>query len=115
MIFNLLGTPQDSDVDMLEREDAKKYMRCFAKRAGDGLRSKFPAPDDDSIDIMEQMLRFSPSGRVRVPDALEHRLFAELRDRESETVAAEYITLPFELEPDLDDLLLRKYFCKEIR
>merc|ERR1719491_949568 len=33
MIFNLLGTPADGDVDMLEREDAKKYMRCFAAGA----------------------------------------------------------------------------------
>merc|ERR1719491_2542124 len=114
MIFNLLGTPTDADVDMLEREDAKKYMRCFAKRPGEGLRSKFPAPDDDSIDIMDQMLRFNPQSRVKVADAVEHRLFNDVRDKATETAAPEFIHLPFELEPDLDETLLRKYFCKEI-
>jgi len=115
MIFNLLGTPSDEDVDLLEREDAKKYMRCFSKRPGEGLRSKFPAPDDDSIDILFHMLRFNPAARIRVADALEHKLFGEVRDKATETAASEFITLPFELEPDLDETLLRKYFCKEIR
>lgn len=115
MIFNLLGTPAESDVDMLERDDAKKYMRCFAARPGSGLRSKFQLPDDDSIDILEKMLGFSPGARIRVDLALEHPLFGDVREKDKETVAPDFIMLPFELEPDLDEGLLRKYFCKEIR
>merc|ERR1712012_813973 len=97
MIFNLLGTPSDADVDMLERDDAKKYMRCFMRREGEGLRKKFPAPDDDSIDILDKMLRFNPNSRVKVVDALEHKLFTDVRDKANETAATEFIQLPFEL------------------
>jgi len=115
MIFNLLGTPPEEDIELLERDDAKRYIRCFAKREGDGLRTKFPLSDEDSIDVLGQMLRFNPSQRAPVRQLLEHRLFTEVRDSPSETTAERYVTLEFETEPDLDEGLLRKYFCKEIR
>jgi len=115
MIFNLLGTPPESDTELLERDDAKRYIKCFQPREGEGLKSKFPLVDDDSIDILGQMLQFNPSSRTAVKSALEHKLFAEIRDPEAETTAPSYITLDFEKEPDLDEVLLRKYFCKEIQ
>lgn len=115
MIFNLLGTPSDEDIEQLEREDAKKYICCFAKREGDGLRAKFPKVEADSIDILDKMLRFNARQRVKVPQALEHRLFTEVRDAAKETTASSMVTLHFEKEPDLDERLLRKYFCQEIR
>jgi mitogen-activated protein kinase 1/3 len=115
MIFNMLGTPSEEDISALEREDARRYIHCFAKRDGDGLRSKFPHVDGDSIDILDKMLRFNPGHRMRVPEALEHVLFADIRDPQKEIVASNFVTLDFEKEPDLDEALLRKYFCKEIR
>eukprot|EP00439_Symbiodinium_sp_Y106_P066364 s1098_g10.t2 len=124
MIFNLLGTPGEPDVEQLEREDAKRYIRCFAARDGDGLSVKFPGVEADSIDILNRMLRFNPkdsgiSDRIAVTEALEHRLFTTgpnvIRDTSRETSAPKYVTLEFEKEPDLDEKLLRKYFCKEIK
>jgi len=115
MIFNLLGTPSDGEIDLLEREDAKRYIRCFTKREGDGLRQKFPIADEDSIDILDKMLRFNPTARTPVRELLEHRLFGEVRDIATETTSERYVTLDFEKEPDLDEPLLRKFFCKEIR
>mmetsp|Transcript_37614 Transcript_37614/g.97260 ORF Transcript_37614/g.97260 Transcript_37614/m.97260 type:complete len:448 (-) Transcript_37614:150-1493(-) len=115
MIFNLLGTPSDMDAAKLERDDAKRYIRCFAKREGEGLRSKFPQADMESMDILGKMLRFSPTERVQVKDALDHQLFADIRDPSKETVADAIVTLDFEKETDLDEHLLRKYFFKEIR
>ncbi|CAJ1411422.1 unnamed protein product, partial [Effrenium voratum] len=116
MIFNLLGTPMEGDIEQLEREDAKRYIRCFAAREGDGLAAKFPAVDADAIDILNRMLRFNPKDRIAVTEALEHRLFTSganvIRDTSRETSAPQYITLDFEKEPDLDEKLLRKYFCK---
>jgi mitogen-activated protein kinase 1/3 len=115
MIFNLLGTPKESDVELLGRDDAKRYMRCFAAREGTGLRAKFPLVDHDSIDILNQMLRFNPDERIKVHHALDHKLFSEIRDPAQETSAGSLVILDFEKEPDLDEALLRKYFVKEIR
>jgi len=115
MIFNLLGTPSQADIEQLERDDAKRYIACFAKREGEGLRAKFPCADSNSMDVLSKMLQFNPRDRISVIQALEHLLFEEIRDTKKETTKPSFITLEFEREPDLDELLLRKYFCKEIR
>mmetsp|Transcript_17880 Transcript_17880/g.39225 ORF Transcript_17880/g.39225 Transcript_17880/m.39225 type:complete len:452 (-) Transcript_17880:170-1525(-) len=115
MIFNLLGTPSDADIEQLERDDAKRYIRCFTKREGEGMSSKFVNLDASSADMLERMLKFNPRQRIPVYEALEHRLFADIRDQAKETTAPEHVSLEFEKEPDLDETLLRKYFCKEIR
>ncbi|CAK9009028.1 unnamed protein product [Durusdinium trenchii] len=115
MIFNLLGTPTEADINLLERDDARRYIRCFAARDGDGIKSKFPCVDDDCVDILDKMLRFNPSLRISVAEALEHPLFeASIRDKSKEVTATEHVSLDFEKEPDLDEALLRKYFCKEL-
>jgi len=115
MIFNLFGTPGEADVDQLERDDAKKYIRCFASRDGEGLKNKFPMIEDLSADILGRMLKFNPKQRIKVDGALDHALFADIRDPAREGKAAGYVSLDFEKEPDLDETLLRKYFCREIR
>ena len=30
-----------------------RYIRCFAAREGDGIKSKFPQVDDDCVDILD--------------------------------------------------------------
>eukprot|EP00933_Yihiella_yeosuensis_P051318 TRINITY_DN49217_c0_g1_i1.p1 TRINITY_DN49217_c0_g1~~TRINITY_DN49217_c0_g1_i1.p1 ORF type:complete len:446 (-),score=80.14 TRINITY_DN49217_c0_g1_i1:154-1491(-) len=115
MIFNLLGTPSEADIMALEREDARRYINCFTKRDGDSMRSKFPHVENDSMDILDKMLRFSPSSRICVTEALEHPLFRDIRDTSKEIVAPSHVSLDFEKEPDLDEALLRRYFCREIR
>jgi mitogen-activated protein kinase 1/3 len=115
MIFNLLGTPPEGDIDQLEREDARRYLKCFAARAGEGLQTKFPHVTPESIDILNSMLRFNPQGRMSVTGALEHPLFIDIRDPDKQKIANEKIALHFEKEPDLDEGLLRSYFCKQIR
>lgn len=115
MIFNLLGTPGDEEIEELERDDAKRYIRCFAAREGEGLQSKFPHVEPNSIDVLNQMLRFNPSSRVAVDLLLNHGLFAEIRELEKEMTAKGFIFLEFEKELDLDEGLLRKFFCKEVQ
>ncbi|CAJ1446564.1 unnamed protein product [Effrenium voratum] len=101
---------------MLEREDARRYLKCFAAREGEGIKSKFPRVDDNCVDILDKMLRFNPSARISVAEALEHKLFQDaIRDPSKEVTAATHVTLDFEREPDLDEALLRRYFCKEVQ
>jgi mitogen-activated protein kinase 1/3 len=115
MIFTLLGTPQEDEME-LEREDAKRYIKCFAVREGEGLKSKFSHAPDSSIDIMDKMLKFQPTKRISVQDALCDKVFTEIRDPGSErSFEGANITLAFEKEPDLGEQLLRKYFYIEIQ
>jgi len=114
-IFNTLGTPPDAEVDELDRDDAKKYIRCFAARAGDGLKAKFPHVEAMALDILDQMLKFSPKVRIAVAAALEHPLMRDIRDISKETKAPEMVVLDFEQEKELNEQALRQNFLKEIR
>eukprot|EP00419_Tripos_fusus_P059012 CAMPEP_0172929850 /NCGR_PEP_ID=MMETSP1075-20121228/218693_1 /TAXON_ID=2916 /ORGANISM="Ceratium fusus, Strain PA161109" /LENGTH=439 /DNA_ID=CAMNT_0013791155 /DNA_START=1 /DNA_END=1321 /DNA_ORIENTATION=- len=115
MIFNLLGTPTDKHVAQFERDDAKRYIRCFAERAGEGFASKFPHVDSATLELLEMTLRFCPQERATVASVLDHPIFSEIRDEGRETKASSFVSLSFEKEPDLDEVLLRKYFCGEVR
>mmetsp|Transcript_91769 Transcript_91769/g.163334 ORF Transcript_91769/g.163334 Transcript_91769/m.163334 type:complete len:427 (+) Transcript_91769:106-1386(+) len=115
-IFTTMGTPSDEDIkECVEREDAKRYIACFSKQAGEGLKTIYPDVDPAMMDILEKMLRFNPKKRLVVKEALAHPLLSEIRDASVETSAPAMIVLPFEKEPDLDERLLRRYFCQEVR
>lgn len=123
MIFNLLGTPSDEElVSFHFNADARRYIHCFAKRPGQGIRCRFLHATRDSCDMLASMLQFGPDKRVKVADALDHRLFYEdtlsgtpmIRNKQQETTAARPVSLAFEQEADLDEESLRHYFCQEI-
>lgn len=123
MIFCLLGTPTEEEIVNLNfNSDARRYIRCFAKRTGERIRSRFTLGSSHSVDMLERMLRFNPAQRIDVEEALEHRLFQQdagrgtsaIRDKSREICASKTVTLDFEQEPELDEDTLRKYFCNEI-
>mmetsp|Transcript_1721 Transcript_1721/g.3892 ORF Transcript_1721/g.3892 Transcript_1721/m.3892 type:complete len:173 (-) Transcript_1721:39-557(-) len=114
-IFNIIGTPADAEIVELDREDSKKYLRCFEKRQGTGLQPKFPHVEPGSLDILEKMLKFSPRCRLSVPAALDHPLFAGIRDESRETTAPGLVVLDFEREKDLPESMLRENFYREIK
>lgn len=113
-IFSIIGTPPEHHVEALGREDAKRYIKCFAAREGSGLRVKFPLVEEDSVDILKKMLLFLPGDRITVGQALEHKLFSEIRDPSRETTKGGLVILQFEKEPDLNEKLLRKYYSTEV-
>jgi len=115
MFFRLLGTPSDSDIDALECNDVKTYVRSFRKCQGEGLVSRFPSAGPEPLALLGEMLKFAPEQRVTVAQALEHPLFAKIRDTLKETTAPEHISLAFEQEPDLDEARLRELFIDELR
>mmetsp|Transcript_21138 Transcript_21138/g.45826 ORF Transcript_21138/g.45826 Transcript_21138/m.45826 type:complete len:421 (-) Transcript_21138:113-1375(-) len=114
-IFSIIGTATDDEIEELDRDDAKKYIRCFTKRQGDGLRSKFPHVEEGSIDILDKMLKFSPRARLTVNKALEHALLKDIRDPSKETTAPGMVVLDFEKQKELGERDLRINFCREIR
>jgi len=123
MIFNLLGTPTEDELVAFGFSSyARRYIRCFDKRRGQGIKAKLPHADHDMCDILENMLQFNPSRRITVEEALDSRLFYEdtlrgtpmIRDRQREKTAPGPVNLDFETGGDMDEATLRHYFCKEI-
>lgn len=114
-ICALIGSPSDADIEQLQGDDARAYMRCFANRTGAGLRPKYAPLDEVGSDLLEKMLVFNPGQRITVAEALRHSLFAKVRSRSRETTAESAIDLDFEHEPKIDEKSLRKHFLSEIR
>jgi len=114
MIVNLLGTPSAEDIAWIDGDDAQGYMRCFGKKEGTGVLSRFSILDPVGAELLDSMLVFNPFKRVGVRQALDHRLFRKIRDRKVETVAPEPVTLDFETEASLDEQTLRRFFLREV-
>eukprot|EP00401_Gymnodinium_catenatum_P039479 CAMPEP_0117570040 /NCGR_PEP_ID=MMETSP0784-20121206/58982_1 /TAXON_ID=39447 /ORGANISM="" /LENGTH=422 /DNA_ID=CAMNT_0005368059 /DNA_START=19 /DNA_END=1287 /DNA_ORIENTATION=- len=114
-IFNVIGTPSNADIAEIDRADARRYVSFFAKRDGEGLRTRFPNVHDDMLDLLDRMLRFSAKQRIPVQAALEHVLFAEVRDPAQEKVASGRISLDFDEKKALSKGLLREAFVAEIQ
>jgi len=114
VIFDLLGTPGADEIAALTREDSKRYLSFFQQREGEGLKSKLPHVDGQFLEFLSSMLQFSPAKRISVDQAIQHHLLSEIRNVEKETVAEKPIALPFEQEPELDELQLRACFKEAV-
>lgn len=115
MIFNVLGTPTEDDIQCLEKEDAKKYIRIFQAREGVDLAKKFPGAGPDAVKLLKRMLVFNPSKRISVDEALSSPLFENVRNPASEIVAKEKVKLPFDDWKSMTEQQLRFAFLKEIQ
>ncbi|KAF4648200.1 hypothetical protein FOZ61_003039, partial [Perkinsus olseni] len=113
MIFNVIGTPSDEDVESFEEKDIQEYLRCFTKRPGIGIAEVFRAASADASDLLERILVFNHKKRLTVGECLEHSYFKEVRG--VELVAKDQVFLPFELESTLDEKDMRQYFILEMQ
>lgn len=73
-IFSVRGTPSAEEIDALENDyrGMKAYLRRLARVDKVPLKRIFPAADERALDLLEQMLAFSPDRRISVLDALKH-------------------------------------------
>jgi mitogen-activated protein kinase 1/3 len=114
-IFQLLGTPGETEIETLESEDVKNYLRAFGVCDGEGLRSRFPSVAADSLEMLVQLLKFMPEQRITMAEALQHELFANIRDETREVRAKERVKLPFAADQEFDELSLRMQFGKVLQ
>ncbi len=116
VIFNILGTPNNEVIEKLDKQDAKRYVRCFTRRTPCALVSlgRFRNSSTDAIDLLGQMLKIDADARITVDDALTHPLFQDVWSPDKIKVAQTRVVLDFESDPDLDEHRLRRYFLREI-
>ena len=71
------------------------------------LRGLFPNAPDDALDMMKRLLRFDPSRRLTVEEALRHPYVAQFHNSKTEHVCHKVISIPLD-----DDT---KFSIKEYR
>ncbi|MCQ2821482.1 MAG: mitogen-activated protein kinase [archaeon] len=115
VIFDVIGTPSEEDIQFISDENALLYLKSLKERPKKNLKNKFPGSPADSIDLLEKMLIFNPSRRIKVDEALEHPFFEEIRDPKKEVEAEFNLEFEFEGEVNLTMEKLRGYFIQVIK
>ena len=77
-IFRLLGTPTNED--WKEVETLPDYKPNFPHWPAKDLKTVFPKLEDTGIDLMEQLLTYSPGLRISAKRALLHEYFEDLEE-----------------------------------
>ena len=86
MIFDVLGTPTDSDISKIENDKAKNYLRSQQKRPPINFAQRYPGADPRALQLLAQLLTFDPDKRLTAEQALAHPYLTELRVEAEERV-----------------------------
>ncbi|KMZ75024.1 Mitogen-activated protein kinase 5 [Zostera marina] len=96
LITQLVGTPNESELQFLPSEEARRYMRHRPFQPRKSFAKEFPHVHPDALDLMEKMLTFNPTERITVEMALAHPYLARLHEIEDEPICKEPFLFDFE-------------------
>ncbi|AFZ80232.1 mitogen-activated protein kinase 2, putative [Theileria equi strain WA] len=115
IIFNVIGTPSEEDVDSIEKPDVRRYVRLFGERPSVNLYERFHGTSGEAIDLLSKMLTFNPSKRITVKEALQHPYFSNITKGKEISEYSEKIRLPFNDWISMSESQLRYAFLREIQ
>jgi serine/threonine protein kinase len=107
MMNNLCGTPSPSYIASIKDKDNEKFMTDLPKRKGLSFQELFKGASKDAIDMLEKMLKFDPTERITVEEALAHPYLASLHDEEDEPTGEPMS--PFDFDFELYSLNIAEY------
>jgi len=113
LIVNVLGSPDEDDLEFIESQKARSYIKSLPVTSHASLQRLYPRANPSSISLLDKMLAFDPRKRITVTEALEHPYFSGLHDPRLELSA----TAPFDLdmpEEELKEEELKEMFWNEM-
>lgn len=115
MIFSILGTPTDVDLEFVSDDKALEYLRSFPNKVKSDYKVMFPAAPPEAIDFLEKTMRFNPEKRLTIDECLNHPLQKEVRQQEKEKGLGEKISFEFEDEEIDTEARQRLQFNEQIK
>ena len=112
MIFQVIGTPSETDKSFVTDQKALEYLETFQPSPKIDLAQKYPGSLPEASDFLSRVLVFNPYFRISLKECLEHPLFAQVRNLEKENLPTVPVTLEFEKE-DLNRDKLRQLILYE--
>lgn len=114
VIFEVIGTPDESEIDFITDDKASLYLKSFGHRDKKSLALIYHGSHPTLVELIEKMVVFDPRKRVNFEEALRNPYFEEVRDLMKEQNAEVPADFDFEHVENvtLDDL--RTYFIQEI-
>lgn len=109
LITELLGSPDDSDLEFLRSDNARRYVKQLPHRPKQPFSVKFPNVSPVAIDLAERMLVFDPSKRITIEEALNHPYLSSLHEINEEPICRSPFNFDFERstlsEEDIKELI----------
>jgi len=93
LIIEMKGTPEANDISFLNDKKASDYVKGLPKSKGIDLKKIFPEEEENAISLLEKMLSFNPYFRITAKEALRHKYFADVRNKELEYEVRQEIEL----------------------
>jgi mitogen-activated protein kinase 15 len=93
-VLKVTGMPTQEDIDSMMSPHCSKIFATIPPTKKVSLDSIFPTASDDAIDLMKRLMRFNPSDRLTVEEALEHSYVAQFHNIDNEPVCKKTITIP---------------------
>jgi len=115
VIFSVLGTPKEEDMDFVTDAKAIEYLKSFPHKKPVEFSEIYPAATSDALDLLKKMLKFNPRKRITINEALNHPFVSKVRDKSKETTAPGPVILEFEKEGEMTAERLRELFLEEIK
>ena len=113
LITDVIGTPAEEDIEYVESEKARRYIRSLPYKPKIPPEKIYPNANPQAIELLEQMLVFNPAKRVTVEAALAHPYLASLHDPSDEPLAHAAFSFEFENQP-LDKRMMKELIAKEM-
>lgn len=119
LIINVLGSQREGDLEFIDNQKAKKYIKSLPYTLGTPLSCLYPHAHPLAIDLLQKMLVFDPSKRISVAEALQHPYMSVLYDPSCNPSAQ--VTIDLDIDEDLGDIdedlgedMIREMMWKEI-
>jgi serine/threonine protein kinase len=114
MIIEMLGFPEDEDLEILSDFKDLDQLKKIGKNANQRFETKFANSPPEAVDLLKKMLTFDPKKRITVEQALEHPYLSALHCPEDEPTTEPVSAFDFEFEiydlkrEDYKDLLFEE-------
>jgi renal tumor antigen len=79
-IHDVLGTPSKELLQEFRKNPNTQIAYSFPPRRAIDLHGLLPRASDDLVDLLEQLLTYDPRNRISAAQALQHRIFTQLRE-----------------------------------
>lgn len=87
VVLNVFGTQKEEDLEFIQSERSRLYIRSVPHPNGTPLSTLFPSVDPMCLDLLEKTLVFNPNKRITVAEALKHPFIGDLYDLRTDSPA----------------------------
>ena len=103
-ILQILGTPSEHTLRQIRSRNVRAYIRQLGAVRGVSFAILFPNASSTAVDLLRQMLQFSPESRITIEQALNHPYLEVWHDSEDEPICPEKVSFEFEKYQDMGTL-----------